>query len=66
MVNPSAQSLLAQFVDSDDYDLDLDITRNFSPKREQTSKARFATSMRHNRKRSAGSPSGPRRKLRRA
>ena len=64
MVNKTAQSLLASYADADDFELDGEPTRSFSPKREQPSRARFATASRYSRKRNAGSPAGPRRRLR--
>ncbi|MCA9265598.1 MAG: hypothetical protein KDA60_17175 [Planctomycetales bacterium] len=64
MVNQTAQSLLAEYAEHDDFTLDVAPGRSFSPKREQPSRARYATAARYSRKRSAGAPTGPRRRLR--
>ena len=62
MVNQNAQSLLADFALDDNFDTD--VQHSFSPKREQPSKARYATQARYSRKRNPGAPTGPRRRLR--
>ena len=63
MVNQNATSLLADYADAD-FALNTDLNRNFSPKREQPSRARYATQARYSRKRNPGAPTGPRRRLR--
>jgi hypothetical protein len=63
MVNQTAQSLFADYADIG-FALDTELRRNFSPKREQPSSARFATTARYSRKRNPGAPTGPRRRLR--
>ena len=66
MVNPTANSLLAAYAAEAQDDFELDVTRAFSPQREQPSRTRWATEARYSRKRSAGAPRGPRRRLRKA
>ena len=64
MVHQSAQSLLAELAEDDDLDLGPSPGRGFSPVKEQPSRARYATKARYSRKRPAGVPTGPRRRLR--
>ena len=71
MVNQSVQSLLADFIDADEHDLEQEFGTQSSPRlanphREQKSLARFATQSRHSRRRNAKAivPRGPRRRLR--
>ena len=68
MVNQTAQSLLAEFAESDDFDLGADAGRSFSPLKEQSSSARYATQARYSRRRNGKSqaPDGPRRRLRKS
>ena len=64
MVNQTTASLLDAYLDSDEFALESDSARNFSPKREQPSRSRYATQARYSRRRSnSNAPRGPRRRL---
>ena len=64
MVNRSTASLLNDYLDADEFALETDSVRSFSPKREQPSRSRYATQARYSRKRSnSNAPRGPRRRL---
>ena len=68
MVNQTAQSLLAEYADYEDFDMGANANRAFSPLKEQASSARHATQARYSRRRNGKStaPSGPRRRLRKS
>ncbi|MCA9247496.1 MAG: hypothetical protein KDA42_10285 [Planctomycetales bacterium] len=61
MVNQTAHSLLAQYAD-DAYEFETESIRTLSPKREQSSRARYATQARYSRRKS--NVAGPKRRLR--
>ena len=71
MVNRTAQSLIAQYLDADDQELAAEFGKAadpqlMNPHREQKSAARFATESRYSRRRSPKAivPRGPRRRQR--
>jgi hypothetical protein len=71
MVNRTAQSLIAQYLDADDQELAAEFGKAADPRqvnrhREQQSSARFATESRYSRRRrpKAIVPRGPRRRSR--
>ena len=71
MVDTSARSVIAQFADADEHEVDARLpvrtaARFAGSRREQPSYTRFATEARYSRRRVAGSPAGARRKLRKA
>ena len=67
MVDASVRSVLAQYEDEQEFDLDAGSPQRSSSRfagtrREQPSRTRFATEARYSRRRTPGAPSGPRRR----